>query len=97
MTEQSTPSTDKSSALSRTASEKYKPFQNFLLGIFFGCIPVGVGLDTSSYMTHMSWLDYEIWKLAIAAIIPVTFGILSVALKGNFLKALGDVLSSTII
>lgn len=97
MTEQSTSSAGDNGKLPQAATEKYKPLQDFLLGVFFGCIPVGLGLDMSSYMTHTPLLDYEIWKLAIAAIIPVTFGILGVALKGNFLKALGDVLSSTVI
>lgn len=97
MTEQSTSPAQDHGELSQTASGKYKPIQSFLLGVFFGCIPVWVGLDMSSYMTHTPWLDYDLWKLMLAAGFPVFSGILGVVFSGKFLKALGDVLSSTVI
>ncbi|MEM6598237.1 MAG: hypothetical protein AAF810_16890 [Cyanobacteria bacterium P01_D01_bin.36] len=81
----------------KPAQTKDSPLTNFLIGAFFGCLPAGVGLDLSSYMTHTPWLDYEVWQLALAASIPLMTGALGVVLKGKFLKALGDVMSSTIV
>ncbi|MGD1864969.1 MAG: hypothetical protein ACFB0D_10470 [Phormidesmis sp.] len=90
--------TEEQNELSPTEpSNDNKVFQNFLIGVFFGLIPVGVGLDLSSYMTHTPWLEYATWKLILAASFPVFSGVLGVVLKGKFLKALGDVLSSTVI
>ena len=83
--------------LSQPQPEKGGTLGYFLLGVFFGAIPVGVGLDISSYMTHTPWLEYEVWKLAIAAMVPLTVGILGVVYKGKFLDALGNVMSTTIV
>jgi len=78
-------------------SENNSAVNNFLLGAFFGCLPAGVGLDLSSYMTHTPLLEYAVWQLAIAAGIPLFTGLLGIALKGKFLKTLGDVMSTTIV
>lgn len=95
MTEQPITSTEELEPLPLPSQDK--PLHNFLLGVFFGLIPVWVGLDMSSYMTHTPWLEYGVWKLAIAASIPLATGALGVVLKGKFLKALGDVMSSTVM
>ncbi|MEL7333229.1 MAG: hypothetical protein AAFN12_13365 [Cyanobacteria bacterium J06560_2] len=92
-----TPFSEQSSEPSQMESARARPLQNFLLGAFFGAIPVGVALDMSAYMTHTPLAEFGILKLAIAATIPISIGILSVILKGKFVKALGDVLSTTIV
>lgn len=74
-----------------------QPWKNFLLGAFFGSIPVFVALDMSSYMTHTPIADFGWVKLALAAAVPLIVGALGVALKGKFLKALSNVMESTVI
>lgn len=67
-----------------------RPLQNFLSGFFLSGIIVFAFVSLSLYYTHTPLLELGLIKLAIAAVIPLAVGCLSMASKGKLVDYLAD-------
>ena len=94
MTEQ--PETTPTSDTESNQDEFYSssPLRRFFWGTLAGALPVFVAVDASAYLTHTPLLELGLVKLAIAALIPLICGGLSVAYKGKIIEPIMDALSS---
>ncbi|MEL6814641.1 MAG: hypothetical protein AAFP03_07485 [Cyanobacteria bacterium J06598_3] len=94
MTEHPKTSPTDKTASSQEAFYSSSPLRRFCWGTLAGALPVFVAVDASAYLTHTPLLELGLAKLAIAALIPLICGGLSVAYKGKIITPLMDALGS---
>ena len=66
------------------------PIRNFLIGAFFGGLPIFVYFSLSVWMTHASLAEVGSVKLAVAIAVPILCGLLSVIFGKRAIKVLTD-------
>ena len=71
-----------------------KPFSHFLSGFLLSGLLVFVVVTGSAYANQTAVLEFGYTKLALAALVPLIAGILSVVTKGTVVQAIADAMSN---